>query len=82
MCKRTQINLISPLHGTPLHTACKSGTVKVVQQLLLNNSDLYIRDHKGFTAKEYSNNNRIHTLINKYELRMASGTSETLLTDE
>jgi len=39
MSPLTQINLVSDLHGTPLHTACKAGFLKIVQQLLLNNAD-------------------------------------------
>ena len=31
MSNKTQINLVSELHGTPLHTACKSGSLKIVQ---------------------------------------------------
>ena len=47
MCPQTQINLISELHGTPLHTACKSGSLKIVQQLLLNNADTQITAMEG-----------------------------------
>lgn len=28
---RTNIDLMSELHGTPLHVACKGGSVKIVQ---------------------------------------------------
>jgi ankyrin repeat protein len=28
--KRTNINLVSPLHGTPLHLASRSGSIKLV----------------------------------------------------
>ena len=31
MSNRTQINLVSELHGTALHTACKTGSLKIVQ---------------------------------------------------
>jgi ankyrin repeat protein len=30
-CERTDINLMSPIHGTPLHVACRGGNVKVIQ---------------------------------------------------
>lgn len=30
MTNTTQINLSSPLHGTPLHTACRAGSLKIV----------------------------------------------------
>ena len=30
MNQKTQINLVSELHGTPLHTACKAGQLKIV----------------------------------------------------
>ena len=29
--KRTDIEISSPLHGTPLHVACQVGSVKIVQ---------------------------------------------------
>jgi ankyrin repeat protein len=40
MNKRTDVNRHSPLHGTPLHTACRTGSLKIVQQLLLNKASI------------------------------------------
>lgn len=31
MSDRTDVNLMSSLHGTPLHLACKIGNLKIVQ---------------------------------------------------
>jgi hypothetical protein len=53
-----------------------------VQQLLMNNADLGVVDHRQLTPKQLSNNNRIHSLINKYEMRVAGASYETLQTDE
>lgn len=30
-CDSTDIDLLSPIHGTPLHVACTGGSVKIVQ---------------------------------------------------
>lgn len=30
-CERTEIDVVSPGQGTPLHIACRGGSVKVVQ---------------------------------------------------
>ena len=68
-CEKTNIDLMSPLHGTPLHQACKVGSVKVVQQLLLNNADFSTKNLKGRLPKEVTRNQRIIYLIEKYEKR-------------
>ena len=67
----TDPNLMSPLHGTPLHLACKIGNLKIVQQLLLNGSDITKRCTKnGKLAKESTQNQRIVFLIEKHEKMM------------
>ena len=68
MCKRTQINLVSDLHGTPLHTACKLGSLKIVQQLLLNNADTQIvATDENVLAKDIAADQRIIALIDRYD---------------
>jgi ankyrin repeat protein len=42
MNKRAKIDIQSPLHGTPLHIACLVGSVKIVQQLLLNGAGVKV----------------------------------------
>lgn len=37
---------MSTLLGTPLHVACKGGSLKIVQQLLLNNADYTLKNSK------------------------------------
>jgi len=73
-CDRTDIDVYSDVHGTPLHLACRGGSIKVVQQLLLNNADFMARSPKGKLAKEMTKNQRIVYLIEKYEKRFASRT--------
>ena len=43
MSDKTDINLMSSLHGTPLHLACKIGNLKIVQKLLINNADITLK---------------------------------------
>lgn len=43
MSDKTDINLMSSLHGTPLHLACKIGNLKIVQTLLINNADITLK---------------------------------------
>ena len=53
MSERTDINLMSSLHGTPLHLACKIGNLKIVQQLLINGADIFLKSLKnGKLAKD------------------------------
>jgi len=40
MSELADINLMSPIHGTPLHMASKIGNLKIVQQLLLNGASI------------------------------------------
>lgn len=58
---------MSEVHGSPLHIACKGGSVKIVQQLLLNNADFSLKNTKGKLPKEVTLNQRIVYLIEKYE---------------
>ena len=53
---RTIIDIQSSIFGTPLHLACKGGSVKIVQQLLLNNADFMIRNQKHKLPKEVTKN--------------------------
>ena len=84
MSDQTDINLVSPLHGTPLHLACKMGNLKIVQQLLINGADINIKSLKGKLAKDNTDNQRVIFLIEKYEkmramdneLEESSGESE------
>ena len=84
MSEQTDINLMSPLHGTPLHLACKMGNLKIVQQLLINGADINIKSIKGKLAKDNTDNQRVIFLIEKYEkmramdneLEESSGESE------
>ena len=43
MSKQVDINLMSSLHGTPLHLACKIGNLKIVQRLLINGADITLK---------------------------------------
>jgi len=68
MSERADLNLVSSLHGTPLHLACKIGNLKIVQQLLINGADIFIKSQKnGRLAKDSTDNQRIVFLIEKYE---------------
>lgn len=68
MSEQTTINLMSSLHGTPLHLACKIGNLKIVQQLLINGADISAKSLKnGKLAKDSTDNQRIVFLIEKYE---------------
>ena len=79
MSETVDINLMSSLHGTPLHLACKIGNLKIIQQLLINGADLQMRCTKnGKLAKDYSANQRVVYLIEKYEkLRALETQSQT-----
>ena len=68
MSERADINLMSSLHGTPLHLACKMGNLKIVQQLLISGADIQIKCTKnGKLAKDSTDNQRVVYLIEKYE---------------
>lgn len=78
-CERTDIDLISPIHGTALHVACMGGSVKIVQQLLLNNADFNVKNDKLKVAKEVTKNQRIIYLIEKYEKKFSKTTTNSFL---
>ena len=68
MGEKTDINLMSELHGTPLHLAAKSGNLKIVQQLLMNGADITIKSMKNVKlAKDSTDSQRVILLIEKYE---------------
>ena len=69
MNNTTDINQVSDLHGTPLHTACKAGSLKIVQQLLLNNADTQIASKQGVLPRDIATNQRIIALMDRYEQR-------------
>eukprot|EP00347_Sterkiella_histriomuscorum_P006016 403354389 len=79
--EKTEIDKMSPLHGTPLHLACRGGSVKIVQQLLLNNADFTLKNMKGKSVKDVTNNQRIIYLIEKYEKRVMTTNSSFLSTN-
>ena len=87
MSEKTDINLMSSLHGTPLHLASKIGNIKIVQQLLVNGADFNIKSQKnGKLAKHSTDNQRIIFLIEKYEkfraIEMEEKSSVNLSSDE
>ena len=68
MSERTDVNLMSSLHGTPLHMAAILGDLKMVQQLLVHGADFTLRSQKnGKLAKDSTDNQRVVYLIEKYE---------------
>ena len=69
MSEKADLNLVSDLHGTPLHTACKSGQLKIVQQLLLNNADTEAKNSGGMVPRDVAADARIVALIDRYEQR-------------
>ena len=83
MSERRDINLMSSLHGTPLHLAAKIGNLKIVQQLLMNGADITLKSQKnGKLAKDNTDNQRVTFLIEKYEqlraLELESGEADDL----
>jgi len=70
MNKRTKIDILSPLHGTPLHLACLVGSVKIVQQLLLNGACINVVNSKNRLPRDLTTNQRILYLIDKNEKRL------------
>jgi len=54
--KRTEIDIYSPLHGTPLHVACMVSSVKIVQQLLLNSASICAVNGKNKLPRDLTNN--------------------------
>ena len=65
----TNVNQSSQLHGTPLHTACKSGSLKIVQQLLLNGASLQATTEDGLAPRDMAADQRVLALIERYETR-------------
>ena len=57
MSERTNINLMSCLHGTPLHLACKIGNLKIVQRLLINGADITMKSQKNQKLAKDSTDN-------------------------
>ena len=70
MNKRARIDIFSPLHGTPLHLACFVGSVKIVQQLLLNGASINVVNSKNRLSRDLTSNQRILYLIDKNEKRL------------
>ena len=70
MSERADVNLMSDLHGTPLHLACKICNLKIVQQLLIHGANITLKS-KGKLANDYTDNQRIVFLIEKYEVLRA-----------
>ncbi len=68
--KKINIEITSPLHGTPLHAACLVGSVKIVQQLLLNKANINAVNHKNKLPIDLTNNQRIQFLLLKQEQRL------------
>ena len=64
--KNVNINLMSPTHGTPLHIACKTGNIKIVQKLILSGAQITVA-HNGKQPKESTKNQKIVYLLEKYE---------------
>ena len=53
MGEKTDVDLMSSLHGTPLHLAAKIGNLKIVQQLLIYGADITVKSQKnGKLAKD------------------------------
>ena len=44
--QNVQIDILSQTHGTPLHVACRSGHIKMVQKLVLNGANIYQSEPK------------------------------------
>jgi len=68
--KKTDIEINSPLHGTPLHIACHVGSVKIVQQLLLNGASINAVNSKNKLPRDLTSNQRIQYLIDRQETRL------------
>jgi ankyrin repeat protein len=86
MNQRTDINKHSLLHGTPLHTACRAGSLKIVQQLLLNKASIFAKCEvikfvngqrivSNLTPQEVTKDIRIIALIARYQERLKSGSN-------
>jgi ankyrin repeat protein len=68
MGEKTDVDLMSSLHGTPLHLAAKIGNLKIVQQLLIYGADITVKSQKnGKLAKDNTDSQRVIFLIEKYE---------------
>ena len=66
--RKTDLNLTSPLYGTPLHVAARSDSVKLVQQLLLYGASPASLDCKGLSPIQVTHSKRIGATI---EMHMA-----------
>jgi ankyrin repeat protein len=68
MGEKTDVDLMSSLHGTPLHLAAKIGNLKIVQQLLIYGANITVKSQKnGKLAKDNTDSQRVIFLIEKYE---------------
>ena len=37
---------MSLTHGAPIHVACRSGNIKIVQKLVMNGANIYVKEPK------------------------------------
>lgn len=59
-------NKFSESHGTPIHIACKTGNIQIVQKLVLSGADSSLKDKNGKLAIELTQNQKIIYLLEKY----------------
>ena len=63
-----QIDVLSQTHGTPLHIACRSGNIKIVQKLVMNGANIYHPEpKKNLLPKQVTFNQKIVFLLERYE---------------
>ena len=76
------INYIGP-QGTALHIACKKNYYEIVNLLLNNNCDIFIKDKNNKIAFDYCKNKKIKKLFNKKnENKIVNNRKENEFLDE
>ena len=64
--RKTDLNLTSPLHGCPLHVAARSGSSKLVQQLLIYGASPASLDSKGLSHIQVTSSKRIIAMFERH----------------
>jgi len=62
---RAELEWQDDLKCTPLHLACKKGSLEAIELLLTNGANIESRDHRSWTSLHYAAYNNHPKCINK-----------------